>query len=406
MINFKAYGFLILLLFIGLSACKSTKKASRNKAKNKNKVQHTNRPYQPKTVIRPNPSSSQVNVNNKKIGVIEPIKQLPPKSVIVIESPENPTLNPNAKTSTDVLAKKEAPKVNRKAIPPFPYDSVTSIPIPKEKKPAPTSNPIPVAPTPPPPVAPTPPPPSPVAPNPTPAPTPAVAQVTTPRPPAPLEKAENIEKAQILLYLAGFKTGRIDGALKPETIDAITQYQRSKRIPDGDRSALTLNALGVPLMDFSIQDIQQALEDKGYNPGPIDNLVGPKTKAALQSFLQKNKLPLVGLTPATKSALFSKDAKYVIRKAVPIDPLFGNKPPPIEQPDPLLDNSFRSINMNSASILQVQKALLAQGYDPGPMSQVLTPQLEDALFHYQTDKKLPMGGLNEDTLRSLGFSGW
>jgi hypothetical protein len=41
-----------------------------------------------------------------------------------------------------------------------------------------------------------------------------------------------------------------------------------------------------------ISDIQSALLQQGFNPGPIDGVIGPKTIAAVNNFQQKNQLPV------------------------------------------------------------------------------------------------------------------
>jgi peptidoglycan hydrolase-like protein with peptidoglycan-binding domain len=43
-----------------------------------------------------------------------------------------------------------------------------------------------------------------------------------------------------------------------------------------------------------IRSAQQALKDKGLNPGPIDGRMGSQTKAALKEFQQKDNLTLTG----------------------------------------------------------------------------------------------------------------
>ena len=43
-----------------------------------------------------------------------------------------------------------------------------------------------------------------------------------------------------------------------------------------------------------IRSAQQALQDKGFNPGPIDGRMGSQTKAALKEFQQKNNLTVTG----------------------------------------------------------------------------------------------------------------
>lgn len=59
-------------------------------------------------------------------------------------------------------------------------------------------------------------------------------------------------------------------------------------------------------------------------------------------------------------------------------------------------------DLTSDKITQIQKALKANGYNPGPIDDVFGPQTKAALMQYQKDKGLPVGNLNFETLRSLG----
>jgi peptidoglycan hydrolase-like protein with peptidoglycan-binding domain len=55
-----------------------------------------------------------------------------------------------------------------------------------------------------------------------------------------------------------------------------------------------------------IRQAQQALMDKGMNPGPIDGKMGPRTKAALSEYQQKENLKVTGrLDSETKAKLVS-----------------------------------------------------------------------------------------------------
>ena len=51
------------------------------------------------------------------------------------------------------------------------------------------------------------------------------------------------------------------------------------------------------------RQIQIALRDRGYNPGPIDNVIGTQTKAALVKFQKDNGLPIGNLNVETMKAL-------------------------------------------------------------------------------------------------------
>ena len=212
----------------------------------------------------------------------------------------------------------------------------------------------------------------------------------------PFSNADTLKKLQILLYLSGYEPGKIDGTLKEQTTKALDDFQQLKNLPIGDRSDSTLRALGVTQMNFSVKDLQETLSRKGYDPGPIDDIVGQMTRSAYIDFLQNNELSSLGLSEEVRNALFSNDPKY--NKPINTDPLFRQDKSTVFVP------SYSSnISMKQATITDLQQALKARGYDPGANATEMTPQTADALFLFQCDKKLPVGGMNYDTMRALGF---
>jgi hyperosmotically inducible protein len=61
---------------------------------------------------------------------------------------------------------------------------------------------------------------------------------------------------------------------------------------------------GVMKNDATVRAAQEALEDKGFNPGPIDGIWGPKTSAAVSDFQRKENLTISGrLDPPTLAKL-------------------------------------------------------------------------------------------------------
>lgn len=55
--------------------------------------------------------------------------------------------------------------------------------------------------------------------------------------------------------------------------------------------------------------IQTALKSRGFDPGPIDGAMGPKTRAAVRAFQAVNKLEVDGIVgPRTRAALFGAAA--------------------------------------------------------------------------------------------------
>ncbi len=63
-----------------------------------------------------------------------------------------------------------------------------------------------------------------------------------------------------------------------------------------------------------ILKIQKRLLELGYDPGPADGSMGPKTKGAIKSFQRDNSLEETGIIDEkTKEKLFSKDRLLVAR---------------------------------------------------------------------------------------------
>src|SRR3954452_22610999 len=59
----------------------------------------------------------------------------------------------------------------------------------------------------------------------------------------------------------------------------------------------------------TVRDAQQALKDKGFDPGPVDGLNGPKTRQAVKEFQTKQSITADGkLGPKTLDSLGVKEA--------------------------------------------------------------------------------------------------
>ncbi|HEX4168766.1 MAG TPA: peptidoglycan-binding domain-containing protein [Bryobacteraceae bacterium] len=59
----------------------------------------------------------------------------------------------------------------------------------------------------------------------------------------------------------------------------------------------------------TIKSVQQALKDKGFDPGPVDGRMGPETRSALKSYQEKQNLTADGrIGPKTLDGLGVKQA--------------------------------------------------------------------------------------------------
>lgn len=83
----------------------------------------------------------------------------------------------------------------------------------------------------------------------------------------------------------------------------LTSHKESiKTEPDGSAGKSIL--IRVP--GVSIKDLQKALADAGYDPGPIDGRMGKKTKSAIKALQKKNGLKADGVVGQKTWSLMKK----------------------------------------------------------------------------------------------------
>ena len=127
-----------------------------------------------------------------------------------------------------------------------------------------------------------------------------------------------------------------------------------------------------------VRSVQKALGDLGYDPGPSDGRLSPKTEDAIRAYQAANGLPRTG-----------RIDEPTLRK-------LG-----------LAQSSERTADYagdTGDQVRSVQRALGDLGYDPGPLDGRLSPKTEDAIRAYQAANGLPRTGrIDEPTLRKLGL---
>jgi hypothetical protein len=76
-----------------------------------------------------------------------------------------------------------------------------------------------------------------------------------------------------------------------------------------------------------VKDIQQKLKDKGYDPGPVDGDLGPKTLGAMKSYLSTNVTPMIEKAKQVAAPVVEKAAvavKTTINPAPPVPQVDAN----------------------------------------------------------------------------------
>jgi len=148
-----------------------------------------------------------------------------------------------------------------------------------------------------------------------------------------------------------------------------------------------------------VYEIQQALVEKGFSPGSIDGIYGPKTEAAVKRFQQSKSLAVDGIVgPSTAKALTGKWVTDC-----------NGKPFPPGSESPL--NSFelnRLLEMTSPymrgdDVSDVQDALQLASFSPGASDGIYGPRTQGAVEAFQKDRGLTVDGIvGPKTCNELG----
>jgi hypothetical protein len=105
-----------------------------------------------------------------------------------------------------------------------------------------------------------------------------------------LYSGEKLMKRFVFAVLAAFfissPASAGDVGQKYTRYDDTGSYQSTER--DFDYRAAKLNKA-------DIKDIQEALNEAGYTPGPVDGVVGPLTRKGVKEFQKHRKLPVTGV---------------------------------------------------------------------------------------------------------------
>lgn len=138
--------------------------------------------------------------------------------------------------------------------------------------------------------------------------------------------SEQIRQLQQALKDEGVEPGPVDGMMGPLTHQAIQVFQQQEDLAvTGDINEQTLRALDMDVQEFlglspafeerevrrdrddahlrisadrlnraQVRELQQSLQDQGVNPGPVDGMMGPLTKQAIQLFQRQEGLAATG----------------------------------------------------------------------------------------------------------------
>lgn len=152
------------------------------------------------------------------------------------------------------------------------------------------------------------------------------------------------------------------------------------------RTVLTLAAGCVLLPSLAHADelvarIQEALNTLGFDAGSADGVAGSRTERAIEAFQGEFGYAQDG--QATQALLQRLNSAIAQGAASP-------------------ERMLRRSGMLRSYTRAVQEALLARGYDPGPVDGAIGPQTRDAIRAYQSASGLsPTGEVSRELLSHL-----
>lgn len=132
---------------------------------------------------------------------------------------------------------------------------------------------------------------------------------------------------------------------------------------------------------------QRALADAGYDPGPVDGVMGPRTRRAVRAWQRDHGLEPDGeVTP-----------EFLQRLAEGAPP----REPPLTSNERRLQDAARL----RPYVLGVQAELRQHGFFVGPQSGRITPHLREAIRAYERQASMePSGEVNQALLDHLRFA--
>jgi peptidoglycan hydrolase-like protein with peptidoglycan-binding domain len=217
-----------------------------------------------------------------------------------------------------------------------------------------------------------------------------------------------------------------------ETTAAAKDKIKSKFDRDKDRTAKVDHSA-----TMSVREAQSSLKAKGFDPGPIDGVFGPRTRVAVQDFQRSQNLTVSGQLDADTSARLSLaasrgghtdstapsaspttgtekkeslkdkavdaketikdkavDAKETIKdKAVDAKETIKEKTAAVkDKVKSKMSRHDKDRPMAVMDVRQAQSSLKAKGFDPGPIDGVFGPRTRVAVQDFQRSEGLTITG--------------
>jgi lipid-binding SYLF domain-containing protein/peptidoglycan hydrolase-like protein with peptidoglycan-binding domain len=203
------------------------------------------------------------------------------------------------------------------------------------------------------------------------------------------------------------------GAAQSTTQDQVTMQKSATPKAPASKDAGTATT-----SKDRVREIQTALKDAGFDPGPIDGIIGPRTTKAIRTFqfhtgtlatgkLNDETLTTLGIgaTPPAELARVEPLEAPVPAELAPAEKPAAALPTEDSEEAFIRDNLSLSSESHLSSIediRQVQHSLKALEYNPGEINGMMSSETQQAVREFQLLNGLPVtGAVDQQTKKAL-----
>jgi lipid-binding SYLF domain-containing protein/peptidoglycan hydrolase-like protein with peptidoglycan-binding domain len=181
-----------------------------------------------------------------------------------------------------------------------------------------------------------------------------------------------------------------------------------------------------------VRQVQTALKMEGFDPGPIDGMMGPMTMTALRNYQSHNQLEVTGtLTAETENALLHGATATTRQGALAprssIDRQNQQQPYSQSEQQPYSQNQQQPYNRQQAEqslnetqpstpesrglnsepaassvedVKQIQQSLADLQFNPGEINGIMTAETQQAIRQFQLMNNLPVTGIVDEQTKT------
>jgi lipid-binding SYLF domain-containing protein len=160
-----------------------------------------------------------------------------------------------------------------------------------------------------------------------------------------------------------------------------------------------------------VREAQTALKKEGFDPGPIDGIMGPMTMTALRNFQSHNQLETTGTLNAETERALMQGATAGTNRQNTYPPRSSNEQyqqPKNTESEYKTDRTTREpagVSSEAAAtsvedVKQIQQSLADLAYSPGEINGMMSSDTQQAIREFQFLNGLPVSGIVDEQTKS------